>query len=167
MKDSSHEVHGCATGGCARAAVAPTDSGGLPFVDRRGFLVQSALLAAAAALAACGASGDLSAPTLPTTGNTIDVTSYPALSAVGGVAMVSIGGAALAIVRTDTSSFVALSRVCPHQGGTVQQSGSGFQCPVHGATFSKTGQWVGGQRTSSLHAYTTAYDATTGKLTIS
>ncbi len=80
--------------------------------------------------------------------------------------MVSVGGVALAIVRTGTSSFVALSRICPHQGGIVQQSGSGFQCPVHGATFSQTGQWIGGQRTSSLHAYTTAYDATAGTLTI-
>jgi cytochrome b6-f complex iron-sulfur subunit len=80
--------------------------------------------------------------------------------------MISIGGVALAIVRTGTSSFVALSRICPHQGGIVQQSGNGFQCPVHGATFSQTGQWVGGQRTNSLHAYATAYDATAGTLTI-
>lgn len=167
MDNTSNDVHDCANGGCARAVVAPTDSDGLTFIDRRGFIVQSALLAAAAALAACAASSDATAPTLPTTGNTIDVSTIPALSTVGGVAMVNVGGAALAIVRTGTSSFVALSRICPHQGGTVQQSGSGFQCPVHGATFSKTGQWVGGQRTGSLHAYTTAYDATSGILTVS
>ena len=77
MDDTSNDIHGCANGGCARAVVAPTDSDGLTFVDRRGFIVQSALLAAAAALAACGASGDATAPTLPTTGNTIDVSSFP------------------------------------------------------------------------------------------
>jgi cytochrome b6-f complex iron-sulfur subunit len=146
-------LQGCGSGACAG-------------IGRREFVVRSALLAAAAALAACGASSDLTAPTLPTTGNTINVASYLSLNSTGGVAMVSIGGVALAIVRTGPSSFVALSRICPHQGGTVQQSGSGFQCPVHGAMFSQTGQWVGGQNTTNLHAYNTSYDATTGILTI-
>ena len=73
----------------------------------------------------------------------------------------------MAIVRTASASFVALSRVCPHQGGIVNPSGSGFQCPIHGAQFSSTGTWTGGQRTSSLHAYNTSYDAVTEVLTIS
>jgi cytochrome b6-f complex iron-sulfur subunit len=153
MDDTSNRMQGCGNVVC-------------PGIDRREFVVRSALLAAAAALAACGVASDVSAPTLPTTGNTINVASYPSLSSDGGVAMVSIGGVALAVVRTGASSFVALSRICPHQGGTVQQSGSGFQCPVHGATFSETGQWIGGQRTTSLHAYTTSYDAASGTLTI-
>jgi Rieske Fe-S protein len=166
MGTDSTNMLGCGntvcSGECARA-VEP----GIAGVDRRGFIVQGALLAAAAALAACGVSGDVSAPALPTTGNTIDVKSFPTLSAVGGVALASIGNVQLAIVRTGASSFVALSRICPHQGGTIGQSGSGFQCPVHGATFTQTGQWIGGQRTGNMHAYTTAYDATTGILTVS
>lgn len=136
-------------------------------VGRRTFIVQSAMLAAAAALAACGAAGDATAPTLPTSGNTLTIGNYPQLSSVGGVAMVSIGGNPLAIVRTGASSFVALSRVCPHQGGIVDQSGNGFQCPIHGAQFAKTGEWLGGQRTSSLHAYATSYDAAAGTLAVS
>ena len=136
-------------------------------ICRRTFLVQSSLIAAAAALAACGVpGGDLTAPTLPSNAS-IKVTDYASLANVGGVAMVSLGGAPLAVVRTGASSFVALSRVCPHQGGIVNQSGNGFLCPNHGAQFSATGQWQGGQRTSSLHAYTTAYDPTTSTLTIS
>ncbi len=166
MDGTSNEIHVCGGGSCPAAQVRSADANGPTAVDRRGFIVQSALLAAAAALAACGAAGDLSAPTLPATGNTVDVKSYPSLNTVGGVAMISIGGVALAVVRTGASSFVALSRICPHQGGTVQQSGSGFQCPVHGATFTQTGQWTGGQQTSNLHAYATSYDATTGTLTI-
>jgi cytochrome b6-f complex iron-sulfur subunit len=134
-------------------------------IGRRTFLVQSGLLAAAAALAACGMS-DATAPNLAS-GTTIDVNSNSSLSTVGGVALVTAGGAQLAIVRTGTSSFVALSRVCPHQGGIVNRSGSGFQCPVHGATFDSTGKWIGGQRTNSLHSYDTSYDSTTGILTIS
>jgi cytochrome b6-f complex iron-sulfur subunit len=123
-------------------------------------------MAAAAALAACGAGADTTAPALPS-GASIKVTDYAPLANVGGVALVSFGGAPVAIVRTGASTFVALSRVCPHQGGIVNQSGNGFLCPNHGAQFSNTGQWEGGQRTSSLHAYTAVYDATTSTLTIS
>lgn len=134
-------------------------------IGRRTFLIQSGLLAAAAALAACGAA-DATAPTFSQSVS-VDVSSNASLSTVGGVALVTAGGAQLAIVRTGAASFVALSRVCPHQGGTINQSGSGFQCPVHGATFDSTGTWIGGQHTSSMHSYTTSYDSTTGILTIS
>jgi Rieske Fe-S protein len=153
-------------GACERRSCA-VSAGDLTTIGRRSFIVQSALFAAAAALAACGASGDMTAPSLPLTGNTIDVNANPALSSVGGVALVSIGSVPLAVVRTGTTSFVALSRTCPHQGGTIQRSGSGFQCPEHGATFAQNGTWTGGQRTSSMHAYATSYDAATGILTVS
>lgn len=134
-------------------------------IGRRTFLVQSGILAAMTALAACAAVSDSTAPNIPS-GTKLTVSDYPALSSVGGVAMVSLGGAPVAIVRTSTSSFLALSRVCPHQGGIVDQSGSRFVCPVHGATFDLNGTWIGGQRTSSLHQYPTSYDATTNSLTI-
>ena len=81
--------------------------------------------------------------------------------------MVSLGNAPVAIVRTSETTFLAMSRVCPHQGGIVQQFGANFLCPVHGATFDKTGTWIGGQRTSSLHQYATSYDASTNTLTVS
>ncbi|HEY2067091.1 MAG TPA: Rieske (2Fe-2S) protein [Gemmatimonadaceae bacterium] len=136
-------------------------------IGRRTFLVQSAILAAGAALAACGAAGgDITVPSVPAN-SSIRVSDYPSLSGVGGVAMVTLGGAPVAIVRTSASSFVALSRVCPHQGGTVGQSGSSFVCPVHGAQFDLSGHWIGGQPTSSLHQYATSYDAASGTLSIS
>ncbi|HEY5062485.1 MAG TPA: Rieske (2Fe-2S) protein [Gemmatimonadaceae bacterium] len=135
-------------------------------IGRRAFIMHSAVLAAVAALAACGASGDATAPSISSTNNTIDVNNFPALASVGGIAVISLGNAPLAIVRTGQSTFLALSRICPHQGGTIGQSGNGFQCPVHGAQFTATGQWEGGQRTSNMFAYTTSYDAVTGTLTI-
>jgi cytochrome b6-f complex iron-sulfur subunit len=155
----------CSVERCEQRGNAPLDE--LSGIGRRTFIVQSALLAAAAALAACGAS-DATAPDIIVDGtnNVINVNSYPALASIGGVAMVSIGRAPVAIVRTGASTFVALSRICPHQGGTVQQSGTGFQCPQHGARFSQSGQWVGGERTSSLRAYNTAYDSAARTLTI-
>jgi Rieske Fe-S protein len=136
-------------------------------IGRRTFLVQSGILAAIAAPSACGlSSGDVTAPSIPSN-TSISVSNYPALANVGGVAMVTIGSAPLAIVRTGTSSFVALSRVCPHQGGIVQLQSNDFVCPQHGATFNLSGQWIGGQRTNSLHSYATSYDSATGTLTIS
>src|SRR3982750_4787710 len=105
-------------------------------IGRRTFLAQSALLAAGALLAACAADA-VSAP-----GTTIDSTSdihlsdFPALASVGGIALVTFNGNPLAIVRTGDASFVTLSRVCPHQGNTVNPNGSGFLCPGHGARFS-------------------------------
>lgn len=137
-------------------------------IGRRTFLVQSGILAAIAALNACGSLGgsDVTAPSLPSNAS-INVNNYSSLSSVGGVAMVTLGSAPIAVVRTGTTSFIALSRVCPHQGGIVQLSGNDFVCPVHGATYNLSGQWIGGQRASSLHQYTTSYDAATGTLTIS
>jgi nitrite reductase/ring-hydroxylating ferredoxin subunit len=134
-------------------------------IGRRAFLAQSALLAAAAALAACSAASDATAPNLSGQA-TLAVSDYPALSSVGGIALVSIQSSPFAIVRTGSSSFVALSRVCPHQGSIVNQNGSGFLCPNHGAQFNAAGTWVGGQPTSSLRSYATTYDASTGTLTI-
>jgi cytochrome b6-f complex iron-sulfur subunit len=136
-------------------------------IGRRTFLAQSAMLAAAAMLAACGGSGS-SDPTAPSLSGSasIKVSDYPALASVGGIALVTVQSYPLAIVRTGTSSYVALSRVCPHQGSIVNTSGSGFLCPNHGAQFSATGAWVGGQPTSSLRSYVTTYDAATGTLTV-
>ena len=148
--------------GCGAPARVPATG-----IGRRTFIAQAAMVAAAAALAACGGGGgtDLTAPTLSGS-TTIKVTDYPALASVGGVALVTIGGSPFAVVRTGASAFVTLSRVCPHQGSTVNQSGSGFLCPNHGAQFSSTGTWIGGQPTTSLRSYATIYDAAAGTLTI-
>jgi len=134
-------------------------------VDRRTFVSHSLLAAAAMALAACGGGGsDLTAPS--SIGSSITVASYPALATTGGVAIVSLSGTRLAIVRTDASTFLALSLVCPHEGGSINQNGTGFLCSKHGARFSSTGTWLGGQRTTNMRSYATTYDASTGTLTI-
>jgi len=134
-------------------------------MDRRSFLSAATLAAVTLALAACSdvtgpGSGGIDQPA------TIKVGDYPALSAVDGIATLSVQGAPIAIVRTGTDSYLALSRVCPHQGATVGVNGSGFLCPRHGARFSETGTWAGGQPTSSLRSYSTSYDAAAGTLTI-
>ena len=154
-------VTACPLAAAGSASFASDDASG---VDRRTFLSQALLAAAATALAACGAGSDSTAPS--SISSSVNVSTYPTLASVGGVTAVSINGNPIAIVRTGTSSFLALSRVCPHQGTTVNVLSSGFYCPNHGAQFDATGTWIGGQRTSSLMSYPTSYDAATGVLTI-
>jgi Rieske Fe-S protein len=133
---------------------------------RRQFLAQTTLLAVGAMLAACGQS--VTGPSFHGPLN-VDPASFPALSSVGGIAVVDDGsqsGVPIAVVRTGAAMFLALSLVCPHRGFTVGINGNGFLCPGHGAQFNGTGRWIGGQPTSSLSAYPTGYNATTGVLTI-
>ncbi|HEX6558478.1 MAG TPA: Rieske (2Fe-2S) protein [Longimicrobiales bacterium] len=133
-------------------------------LDRRGFLTRAALAAVTVALAACAA-GDATGPDLSGS-STIKVSDYPALANVNGVAMFTVQQQPLAVVRTSATTFLALSRVCPHQGGIIGASSTGFTCPVHGARFNLTGQWIGGQPTSNMRSFSTSYDATSDTLTI-
>jgi thiosulfate dehydrogenase [quinone] large subunit len=152
------EVNECA--GCTCGKAKPDNT-----IDRRQFLTMSAYVAAAAALAACAGGGtDATSPTSVST--TVNVSDFPALATVGGVATTNVNGTPIAIVRTGATTFITLSRVCPHQGSTVNATSTGFRCPNHGATFDKNGTWTGGQRTSSMKSYPTVYDAASGMLTI-
>ena len=135
-------------------------------MDRREFISHATLasLALCAACAGAGA-GDATGPTL-SVGGTVKISDYPALANVNGVATFDLSGTPIAVVRTGQSTFLVLSRFCPHQGGTIQSTSSGFQCPVHGAIFSRTGTWTGGERTSNMRTISSTYDATTDTLTI-
>lgn len=149
--------------GCA-GCLGPADPAGLPGVGRREFVGAGLLAAASLLLASCGVS-DATGPDLAG-GFQVDVARYPALASDGGIALVTgPSGFPAAVVRTG-GSYLALSRVCPHQGRTVNLSGAGFRCPEHGATFRADGTWTGGQRTSSMRRLATRYDAATGTLTI-
>jgi cytochrome b6-f complex iron-sulfur subunit len=139
-------------------------------LGRREFLGAAALTALALLEAACGDGQIGGTGPGSTSGGTLVVTlsQYAALAAVGGVARVDGGnGSPVALVRTGPASFVALSLVCTHEGTTVNINGSGFLCPNHGARFSGTGQWLGGQVTSSLKTIATTYNAATGQVAIS
>lgn len=134
-------------------------------VRRRDFILTGSAALAAMALAACGLPGTPTAPgTIPST--SVTIASYTSLAKVGGVATITVDGSPIAIVREGASSFSAFSLICPHQGNTVQPVSSGFYCPGHGAQFNIQGTWIGGQRTSNLHQYSTTYDATAGTVTV-
>ncbi|HZE08664.1 MAG TPA: Rieske 2Fe-2S domain-containing protein [Gemmatimonadaceae bacterium] len=148
------------TSGCAHC-------GGSGGTTRREFLTASAAGAVTALLvAACGGAGDSTAPITGPVSLNVQVSNYPALANVGGIARVDNGGTPVAAVRTSDTTFAAFSLICPHFGCTVGINGSSFLCPCHGARFASTGTWIGGQRTTNLTALVTSYDATSGVLTI-
>jgi len=151
-------VHACP---CVAADGAPQA------IARRECMVGAAAALAAMALAACGTtSGDFLTSPGTVASTSIKVSDFPALANVGGVATTSASGIPLAIVRTSASTFAVFSRICPHQGTTIDVFNNGFQCPRHGATFNSSGQWIGGQRTTNLTSYPSTYDAASGTLTI-
>ncbi len=159
MSDSMACGAGC--GGCDGGEALTAESA----VDRRSFLVQGAVSAALLALAAC--SLDATAPNFgKSIGPSINVADYPELASTGGVLLAGLNGRPVAIVRTGDTSFLALSRICPHQGGTIGTYGSGFACPVHGARFDQSGHWTGGQPTTNMRTFSTSYDVSTDTLTI-
>lgn len=138
-------------------------------LGRREFLGAAALTALTLLEAACGDGQIGGTGPGATSGGSLVVTlsQYAALGAVGGVARVDGGsGTPVALVRTGSASFMALSLICTHQGTTVELTGSGFLCPNHGARFSTTGQWQGGERTSNLHSIPVTYDATAGTVMV-
>jgi cytochrome b6-f complex iron-sulfur subunit len=70
------------------------------------------------------------------------------------------------IAHTSSDEYVALSKICTHQGCTIEFDGSSqFPCPCHGSIFSSTGAAVHGPATSAVHKYTTALTANLLKVT--
>lgn len=139
-------------------------------LDRRTFLSAATMAAVLTALDACsgltspggGFNGAYGGPIIVTLAN------FSALSSVGGVARVDGGsGAPTALYRTAASSFMALAMVCPHAGySPIEITSSGFFCPVHGSSFSKSGGVQGGPSPSGLSTFSTTYNATAGTVTV-
>jgi Rieske Fe-S protein len=149
-----------------RACPCVATDGAVRAIARREFVTGAAAALAALALAACGNTGDFTTSPGTVASTSLELSNFPALANVGGVATTSVSGTPIAMVRTSASTFSAFSRICPHQGTTINVLANEFQCPRHGATFNLSGQWIGGQRTSNLVSYPVAYDATSAMLTI-
>ncbi|MGE0442078.1 MAG: ubiquinol-cytochrome c reductase iron-sulfur subunit [Gemmatimonadales bacterium] len=133
---------------------------------RRDFLGRLALAAVGTLLADACVAGLGTGPSSFSGSFSVTVTDYPALASVGGIALLSGAPVPMAAVRTGATSFDVFSRRCPHQGTTINLSGSGFRCPNHGAQFNAQGQNVGGQPTGSLTRFNSTYDTGTDTLTV-
>jgi Rieske Fe-S protein len=148
-------------------------------VPRREFLSQATLTAVAAVLAACsgggeGVTGPTAAPnpepTPGTSGSSLTVTlaAFGPLASVGGIAAVgNLGTKPVAVVRTGSASYTALSRICTHAGCDINVQGSGFSCPCHGSQFNSEGKATAGPAEAALQRFNVAVSSDGTKITIS
>lgn len=129
-------------------------------MDRKEFFSKaliggSLIFIAPSFLNSCSKSSDPApAPDGNTSGETVvDLTStdFNALKTVGGYAY----SGNILIIRSGTSSYIALSSICTHQGCTVTYNSSDdkIACPCHGSLFSTGGSVLKGPASSSLKTY--------------
>jgi cytochrome b6-f complex iron-sulfur subunit len=144
-------------------------------LSRRAFLTKSTLaVAGVAALAAgCGdgqIGGEGATGPLPS-GLTLKVSTVPALATVGVLAYVP-SDTRVAVKRTGTASFLALSTTCTHEGTHLDlvNASTSFECPNHGSRFDSDGNVTRGPNASGtvtkLPILTATYDPVTDILTI-
>ena len=92
----------------------------------------------------------------------------PALKEVGGVVRIdNANGRTLALVRTakGRNGFAALDLRCTHEGTLVQQEGTSWVCPNHGAKFALAGELEIGPAITPLRKF--RVQATSKVVTIS
>ena len=130
-------------------------------MDRKEFLVTLGKGAAVAGLVYCVgcASNNTDVPTAPRNVDmTLDLTqsANSALTNVGG----SLVNNGIIIGRTGSTSFVAVSAACTHQGTTIQfqLNNNRFYCNNHGSTYALDGTVTNGPATRALVKYNTTFN---------
>ena len=94
-----------------------------------------------------------------TTGNNIDFTVD--LANMSNSLLTSTGGSMVfgdvIVARTGSTTFVALSKACTHQGTTIRfrAAQNNFFCDNHGSVFNTNGSVANGPATQALKVYTT------------
>ncbi|MDZ7292860.1 MAG: ubiquinol-cytochrome c reductase iron-sulfur subunit [candidate division KSB1 bacterium] len=105
-----------------------------------------------------------------TTGKTfvVNLNENPALQQVGGFKIFELGSTPVILFRVSESTFKTLSRICTHQGCTVnwQPANNRFECPCHGSRYDQDGNVQRGPAPRSLSTYRTEFDAANNLVTI-
>ena len=143
---------------------------------RREFVVLGGA-ATAAACGACGGGGSPAAPSAPAAQPT--ATPRPpnevrvGLMAVGATVETTgtlLGRAVpIAVTRLSETSVVAVSRVCTHEGCTVNlpsSPGATLDCPCHGSRFLTNGQVVNGPAARALASFPTRIEGSQVVITL-
>jgi cytochrome b6-f complex iron-sulfur subunit len=89
----------------------------------------------------------------------LSVPATAALKNVDGSLNVGIPGDRIVIIRTDATTFTAVSNICTHAGCTVRFDGSSkLNCPCHGSIFALSGAVIRGPASRPLKTYTVTFD---------
>ena len=121
------------------------------FFARVGFGAAAALLPACIAGLASSCSSDGNGGTAPTSVDFILDISTGSLSVDKGYLVSN----KIVVARVDTTTYIAVSAACTHEGTNVNYVGSNntFHCPNHGANFSNTGVHLNGPGSANLKQY--------------
>ena len=80
------------------------------------------------------------------------------LSNSANAALNTVGGSVVTndtvVIRQSSSTFIALSAICTHEGATVNYFNNALVCPRHGARFDTSGAVTMGPANSPLAKYT-------------
>lgn len=77
-------------------------------------------------------------------------TDFAALKTVGGYAY----SGNIIVIRSGETQYIALSKLCTHDGCTVNYAGSQLVCPCHSSKFDTSGSVLQGPATTALKKYT-------------
>jgi len=120
-------------------------------INRRALLTGACALIALTGLGAMPALASTEVKKLGNGRVSLKLSGLPELSKVGGsVGIGNVKGKPVAITRTGTSSYIAFSLSCPHQGVKLTQAATGWVCDAHGSEFEADGDLVSGPATTRL-----------------
>ena len=132
---------------------------------RRAFVATTGATVAST-LTGCGGGGSPTAPVAPPTPPTISGEIRVPLMGVGETVPAFanlVGGlqTPIAVTRVSQNEVIAVSRVCTHEGCTIElprSAGATFDCPCHGSRFRINGQVVNGPASRPLFQFPARID---------